>query len=168
MRFTSLYPFIRLFLTGWEPPAWEWGASKSLRRRSSDLGDEPALDIRSSPWRRPRRIQSRNQYDLPHIDSRRKRRLLTDRGLLVPVTAECGTRRGHRGCVCGLRERRDGDQRCQRESGDKYPHDSSPCCGTLSVSPDQDDNRTSLACHGRIIGDCFSSTALLPSPIGGQ
>src|SRR5262249_17292266 len=42
LRFTILYPFVRLFLTGWEPPAWEWGASKSLRRRSSDLGDEPA------------------------------------------------------------------------------------------------------------------------------
>src|SRR6516162_8770655 len=49
LRFTILYPFIRLFLTGWEPPAWEWGASKSLRRRSSGLGDEPALDTRSSP-----------------------------------------------------------------------------------------------------------------------
>src|SRR6516162_11276872 len=35
---TILYPFIWLFLTGWEPPAWEWGASKSLRRRSSGLG----------------------------------------------------------------------------------------------------------------------------------
>src|SRR5215472_6037049 len=58
LRYTILYPFIRLFLTGWEPPDWEWGASKSLRRRSSGLGDEPALDTRSSPWRGPRWIQS--------------------------------------------------------------------------------------------------------------
>src|SRR5262249_17076421 len=47
----DLVPFIRLFLTGREPAASEWEASKSFRRRSSDLGDEPALDIRSSPWR---------------------------------------------------------------------------------------------------------------------
>src|SRR5215467_9844032 len=53
LRFTILYPFIRLFLTGWEPPAREWAASKSLRRRSSGPGDEPALDTRSSPWRGP-------------------------------------------------------------------------------------------------------------------
>src|SRR5262249_49034535 len=46
--------------------------------------------------------------------------------LLVPVTAECGTCRGHRGRICGLSERCAGDQRRQRESSDEYPHDTSP------------------------------------------
>jgi hypothetical protein len=65
-------------------------------------------------------IQIRNQ----------KRSLVTDRSLLVPVTPECGARWRHRGRVCGLSERRDGDQRDQRESSDEFSHDTSPCYGT--------------------------------------
>jgi len=41
--------------------------------------------------------------------------------LLVAVASECGARRRHGGCVCDLGERRDGDQRDQRESGDEFP-----------------------------------------------
>ena len=52
-----------------------------------------------------------------------KRLLVAGRSLLVPVTAECGARRGHRGRICGLSERRDGDQQDQRENSDEYPHD---------------------------------------------
>jgi len=52
--------------------------------------------------------------------------------LLVAVASERGTRRGHGGRVCSQRERRDRDQRDQRESGDEFPHDTSPCCETLS------------------------------------
>src|SRR5215471_7617901 len=51
---------------------------------------------------------------------------------LVAVAPECGAGRGHVGCVCSLGERRDGDQRDQRESSDEFPHDTSPCYGTLS------------------------------------
>jgi hypothetical protein len=63
--------------------------------------------------------------------STRNARSVADRTLLVPVTAECRARRGHRGRRCALGELRDGDQRDQRESGDKFPHDTSPRCGTL-------------------------------------
>src|SRR6266508_1544944 len=65
--------------------------------------------------------------------STRNARSVADRTLLVPVTAECRARRGHRGRRCALSELRDGDQRDQRESSDKFPHDTSPCCGTLSA-----------------------------------
>src|SRR5262249_46406750 len=51
---------------------------------------------------------------------------------LVAVAPECRAGRGHVGCVCSLGERRDGDQRDQRESGDEFPHDTSPWYGTLS------------------------------------
>jgi hypothetical protein len=49
----------------------------------------------------------------------------------VAVAPESGARRGHRGCVCSLGERRDRDQRDQRESSDEFPHDTSPCYGTI-------------------------------------
>jgi|SRR5215831_4231623 len=53
--------------------------------------------------------------------------------LSVAVASERRARRGHGGCVCSLRERRDRNQRDQRESGDEFPHDTSPrltlsCC----------------------------------------
>src|SRR5215510_4054810 len=73
--------------------------------------------------------------------------------LLVPVTPECGARRGHRSRACGLSERWDRDQRDQRES-DKCPHDTSPCCGTLSALPGQGNNLTLVACNGPILGHC--------------
>jgi len=66
----------------------------------------------------------------------RKRSLVAGRSLLVPITAECGARRGHRGRICGLSERRDGDQqdRCadfasSRESGRDgiFGNDSGQC-----------------------------------------
>jgi hypothetical protein len=47
--------------------------------------------------------------------------------LLVAVAPERRARRRHRGCACSLRERRDGDQRDQRDSGDEFFHDTSPC-----------------------------------------
>src|SRR5262245_56927505 len=66
-----------------------------------------------------------------------------DRSLLVPVTPECGARRGHRGRVCDLSERGDGDQRNQRKtSDDECSHDTSPCCRTLSTPPGQSNNLT--------------------------
>src|SRR5262249_59416734 len=51
--------------------------------------------------------------------------------LSVAVAPERRARRGHGGCVCSRGERWDRDQRDQREGGDEFPHDTSPCL-TLS------------------------------------
>src|SRR5262249_16126951 len=86
--------------------------------------------------------------------------LVAGRTLLVPVTAECGARRGHRGRICGLSERRDGDQQDQRENSDEYPHgtsphDISPYCGTLSRRQVKVTVSFAVACDDPILGYCF-------------
>src|SRR5262249_25832897 len=86
-----------------------------------------------------------------------------NRSLLVPVTPECGARRGHRGRVCDPSDRGDRDQRDQRKtSDDECPHDTSPCCGTLSTPPGQGNNLTLVACNGPILGHCFPPRRCLP------
>src|SRR5262245_50273565 len=89
--------------------------------------------------------------------------LVANRSLLVPVTPECGARRGHRGRICGLSERRDGDQQDQRENSDECPHgtsphDISPYCGILSR------RQVKVACDDPILGYCFPLRRC-PSPI---
>ena len=89
-----------------------------------------------------------------------------NRSLLVPVTPECGARRGHRGRICGLSERRDGDQQDQRENSDECPHgtsphDISPYCGILSR------RQVKVACDDPILGYCFPLRRC-PSPVADQ
>src|SRR5262249_12449956 len=101
-----------------------------------------------------------------------KRRQAAGRSLLVPVTAECGARRGHRGRLCALSERRDGDQQDQSENSDEYPHDTSPhdispYCGTLSRRQVKVTVSFAVACDDPILGYCFPLRRC-PSPIADQ
>jgi hypothetical protein len=89
-----------------------------------------------------------------------------NRSLLVPVTSECGARRGHRGRICDLSERRDGDQQDQRENSDECPHGTSPhdippYCGILSR------RQVKVACDDPILGYCFPLRRC-PPPIESQ
>src|ERR1700730_14589581 len=71
-----------------------------------------------------------------HCTSLNQKRLLaSDLSSLVAITPELGARRGHRGRVCGLSKRRDGDQRDQCESSDEFPHDTSPSYGRYPWAP---------------------------------
>jgi hypothetical protein len=51
--------------------------------------------------------------------------------MLVAVASERGARRRHRSCIRSL-DGRDGEQRDQRESGNEFPHDTSPYDEALS------------------------------------
>src|SRR5262249_4369036 len=68
----------------------------------------------------------------PSCELKRERKRSLAREVLSSRCSRMQGWPGHVGCVCSLGERRDGDQRGQRESGDEFPHDTSPWYGTLS------------------------------------
>jgi len=97
-----------------------------VRHRSEQIGSSAGLFVR----REVSRLASVRR--LPCEFEPQAERLAWPRKFSVAVVAECEARRGHRGCVCSLGERRDGDQRDKRESSDKFPQDTSPFEETLS------------------------------------
>src|SRR5262245_61235014 len=88
--------------------------------------------IDSASARRPTRGCKPTAKRMPDLEPRAET-FACPRTLSVAVASERRARRRHGGCVCSLRERRDRDQRDQHESGDEFPHDTSPrltlsCC----------------------------------------
>ena len=85
--------------------------------------------IDHAPCGRPTRRCEPTAKRMPDLEPGQKRSLAPTSS--VAVAPERRARRGHGGCVCSRGERRDRDQRDQREGGDEFPHDTSPCV-TLS------------------------------------